>query len=132
MFIFRNSTSEPKQAISASKYVVVFEKKKKKKKTRISNIVTQNQQKMCSTLIINPGLVYKYWLLIGGMVENYCPEAKFNIGLLFTEARAEVNSRPRLNFTEGTIIFYNSPNKVAVNICFIHPIHRVFLVRTEP
>ena len=47
--------------------------------------------------------------------------------LLFTEARrAEVNSRPRLSFTEGTIIFYHSPNKRAVNICFIHPIHRFF------
>ena len=55
-------------------------------------------------------------------MENYCPEVKVNIGLLFTEARrAEVNSRPRLNFTEGTIIFFNSPNKIAVNICFIHP-----------
>ena len=38
------------------------------------------------------------------------------------EARgAEVNSRPRLSFTEGTIIFYHSPNTRAVNICFIHP-----------
>ena len=36
----------------------------------------------------------------------------------------EVNSRQRLNFTEGTIIVYHSPNKRAVNICFIHPIHR--------
>ena len=57
------------------------------------------------------------------------PEVKFNLGLLFTKARrAEVNSRQRLNFTEGTIIFYHSPNKRAVNICFIHPtgIHRFF------
>ena len=60
-------------------------------------------------------------------MENYCPEVKHNLGLLFTEARrAEVNSRPRLSFTEGTIIFYHSPNKRAVNICFIHPIHRFF------
>ena len=30
----------------------------------------------------------------------------FNLGLLFTEARkAEANSRPRLNFTEGAVIF---------------------------
>ena len=37
-------------------------------------------------------LVYKYWLLMRGMVENYCPEVKLNPGLLFTEARmAEVN-----------------------------------------
>ena len=45
----------------------------------------------------------------------------------------EVNStcRQRLNFTKGTIIFYHFPNKRAVNICFIHPIHR-FLVCTEP
>ena len=55
------------------------------------------------------------------MVENYCPEVKFNLSLLFTEARrAEVKSRPRLNFTEDTIIFYHSPNARAVNICFIH------------
>ena len=60
-------------------------------------------------------------------MENYCPEVKFNLCLLFTEARrAEVNSRQRLNFTEGTIIFYHSPNKRAVNICFIHPIHRLY------
>ena len=67
-----------------------------------------------------------------GMVENYCSDVKFNLGLLFTKARrAEVISRPRLNSTEGTIIFYHSPNKRAVNICFIHPIHK-FLVCTEP
>ena len=60
-------------------------------------------------------------------MENYCPEVKLNLGLLFAEARrAEVNSRPRLSFTKGTIIFYHSPNKRAVNICFIHPIHRFF------
>ena len=60
-------------------------------------------------------------------MENYCPEVKLNPGLLFTEARrAEVNSRPGLSFTEGTIIFYHSLNKRAVNICFIHPIHRFF------
>ena len=49
-----------------------------------------------------------------GMVENYCPEVKLNLGLLFTEARrAEVNIRRRLSlsFTEGTIIFYHSPKK---------------------
>ena len=47
--------------------------------------------------------------------------------LLFIEARrAEVNSRPRLSFNKGTIIFYHSPNKRVVNICFIHPIHRFF------
>ena len=54
-------------------------------------------------------------------IENYCPEVKFNLGLLFTEAR-----RPRLNFTEGAIIFYHSPTKRAVNICFMHPIHIFF------
>ena len=31
-------------------------------------------------------LVHKYWLLMRGMVENYCPEVKLNLGLLFTEA----------------------------------------------
>ena len=65
-------------------------------------------------------------------MENYCPEVKLNPGLLFTKARrAEVNSRPGLSFTEGSIIFYHSPNKRTVNICFIHPIHRN-LARTEP
>ena len=60
-------------------------------------------------------------------MENNCPEVKLNLGLLFTEAcRAKVNSRPRLSFTEGTKIFYHSVNKRAVNICFIHPIHRFF------
>ena len=45
----------------------------------------------------------------------------------FTEAlRALVNSKRRLNFTEGTIIFYYSPNKRAVNICFIHPYPQIF------
>ena len=72
-------------------------------------------------------LLYKYCLLVRGMVENYCPEVKLNPGLLFTEVRrAEVNSRPGLSFTEGTIIFYHFPNKKAVYICFIHPIHRFF------
>ena len=66
-------------------------------------------------------------MLMRGMVENYCPEVKLNPGILFTETRrAEVNSRPGLSVTEGTIIFYHFPNKRAVNICFIHPIHRFF------
>ena len=60
------------------------------------------------------------------------PKVNFNLGLLFTEARrAEVNSKPRLNFTEGTIIFYISRIKeqsiFALYIPFID-----FLVRTEP
>ena len=56
------------------------------------------------------------------------PEVKFNLGLLYTDAcRAEVNySRPRMNFTEGAILFYHSSNKRAVNICSIQPIHRFF------
>ena len=37
----------------------------------------------------------------------------------------------RLNFTEGTIIFYDSPNKRAVNICFIHHIPVMERVRTR-
>ena len=38
--------------------------------------------------------LYKYRLLMRVMVENYCPEVKFNLSLLFTEARrAEVNTR---------------------------------------
>ena len=44
--------------------------------------------------------IYKYWLLMMGMVENYC-------------CRSE-------------IIFYHSPNKRAVNICFIRLIHRFY------
>ena len=40
--------------------------------------------------------------------------------------RAEVNSRPRLNFIEGALIFYHSPNKRSVDICFTHPIHILF------
>ena len=65
-------------------------------------------------------------------MENYCPEVKFNLGLLFTETRrAEVNSRPKLNFTEDTIIFYHSPNKRAVNIV-LYTQFIDFLVRTEP
>ena len=41
-----------------------------------------------------PALLYKYWLLMKGMVENYCPEVKLNLGLLFTEARrAEVKAK---------------------------------------
>ena len=65
-------------------------------------------------------------------MKNYCPEVKLNLGLLFTKAcRFKVNSTPRLSFTEGTMILYHSPNKRAVNICFIHPIHRFFsLYRT--
>ena len=52
-------------------------------------------------------------------MENYFPRGDVNLDLL-----TEVNIRPRLNFTEGTIIFYCSPNKRTVNFCFIHPIHR--------
>ena len=65
-------------------------------------------------------------------MENYCPEVKLNLGLLFTEARrAEVNSRPRLSFTEGTIIFYYSPNKEQSIFVLCTPFID-FLVRTEP
>ena len=44
-------------------------------------------------------------------MENYCPE---------------VNSRLKLIFTEGAIIFHYSPSKRAVTICFIHHFHRFF------
>ena len=58
-------------------------------------------------------------------MENYCPRGEIQPWSIFTEARrADVNSRLRFNFTEGTIIFYHSPNHRAVNICFKHPIHR--------
>ena len=54
-------------------------------------------------------------------MENYCPRGEIQP---WPTIHRGPNSRPRLNFTEGPIIFYHSPNKRAVNICFIHPIHR--------
>ena len=47
MFIFDEflTASEPKQAISASKYFVVLDRQN----SLIPNIVTQSQQKICST-----------------------------------------------------------------------------------
>ena len=63
------------------------------------------------------------------MVENYCPRDEIQPWPtihLGPTLRASVNSRLRLNFTKGTIIFYHSPNKRAVNILFIHSIHRFF------
>ena len=52
---------------------------------------------------------------IRGMVENYCTLGEIQVhhlGLLFTSALlASVNSRPRLNFTSGTIIFHYSPHE---------------------
>ena len=56
-----------------------------------------------------------------GMVENYCPRGEIQP---LPTIRAEVNSRLRLNFTGSAIVFYHSPNKRAVNICFIYPINR--------
>ena len=45
-------------------------------------------------------VVYKCWLFMRIMVENYWPWG----GLLFTsDLRASVNSRPGLNFLEGTV-----------------------------
>ena len=62
----------------------------------------------------------EWWKIIASTV-------KFNLGLLFTEARrSKVNNKPRLNFTKCAIIFYHSPIERAVNICFKHPIHRFF------
>ena len=70
-------------------------------------------------------LVYNYRLLMREMVKNYCPRGEIQPKPIFTEARrAKVNSRLRLNITEGAIIFYHSLNKRAVNICSIQPIHR--------
>ena len=54
---------------------------------------------------LNTLIIYKYWLFMRGIVDNYCPEVKF---------------------TKGAVIFYHSPNIRAVNICFIHPIYRIF------
>ena len=65
-------------------------------------------------------------------MENYCPEVKFNLGLLFTEARrAEVNSGPRLHFTEGTIIS-TMPRIKEQPIFVLYTPFIDFLVRTEP
>ena len=85
----------------------------------------------CLTVFTTHRLVYKYWLLMRGMVENYCPEVKLNHGrLLFTEAhKAKVNSRPGLSFTEGTIIFYHSPHEQSIFVLYTQFID--FLVRTE-
>ena len=78
-----------------------------------------------TTAMKKGSLVYKYWMLMRGTVENYCPRGEIQPCLLFTEARSLVE---RLNFTEGTIIFYHSPNlkKTVDAVCFIHPIHRLF------
>ena len=40
-------------------------------------------------MYIKEYILYKYWLLMRGMVENYCPEVNLNPGLLFTEALPE-------------------------------------------
>ena len=70
-----------------------------------------------------PRSIYKYWLLMRGMVENYCPRG---------EIQPLPTIRPQWIVGKGwilpmsTIIFYHSPNKRAVNICFIRPIHRFF------
>ena len=51
------------------------------------------------------GCIKQVCSLIRGMVENYCTLSKIQPCLLFTSAlRDLVNSRPRLNFTLGTII----------------------------
>ena len=52
---------------------------------------------------------------IQGMVENYCTVGKIQSGLLLTLAlRASANSRPRLKFTLGTIIFHHSPHEQSI------------------
>ena len=58
------------------------------------------------------------------MVDNYCHPGEIQpLPAIHLGPRASVNSRLGVNYTEGAIIFYHSPNKIAVNICFI-PIHR--------
>ena len=65
-------------------------------------------------------------------MENYCPEVKLNPGLVFTEARrAEVNSRPGLSFTEGTI-FSTIPRIKEQSIFVLYTPFIDFLVCTEP
>ena len=83
--------------------------------SRFVHLTHQNlNMHACSIIQILTAHKGEWWKIV--------PEVKFNRGLLL----AKVNSRPRLNFTEGTIIFYHSPNKKAVSICFIHHIHRFF------
>ena len=45
---------------------------------------------------------------------------KINLGLLFTEGRrAEVNSRPKLNFTSGTMIFHHIPHEQSICVYYL-------------
>ena len=53
---------------------------------------------------------------IRGMVENYCTLDRIYLSLLFTEA--PVNSRPRLNFTPGTITFHHSPHEQSIFVYY--------------
>ena len=58
---------------------------------------------------IMTALLFREWKKI------IVPSVKFNLGLLFISALlASVNSRPRLNFTSGTIIFHHSPHEQSI------------------
>ena len=72
--------------------------------------------------------VYKYWLLMRGMVENYCPEVKLNPGLLFTEARivGQCWVLPRVQK------FPTIPRIKEHSIFVLYTPLVDFLVRTEP
>ena len=59
-------------------------------------------------------------------MENYCPQGEIQPWPITEARRAKVNSRQRLNFTEGAIIFYHFLNKRAVNICFIKYLSKSF------
>ena len=59
-----------------------------------------------------------------------------NLGLLFNKkSSANVESRPRLDSTPVTIIYYHSLNKRAIKICFIvtfsivhgHPVQNIIM-----
>ena len=53
------------------------------------------------------------------MVKNYCTLGKFNLGLLITSAlQASMNSRPRLNFTSGTINFHHFPHEQSIFVYY--------------
>ena len=58
-------------------------------------------------------------LLFGEWWKMIVPSVKFNLGLLFILAlQASVNSRPRLNFTTGTIIFHHSSHEQSIFVSY--------------
>ena len=53
------------------------------------------------------------------IVENYCTLGKIQpCPTIHSALRALVNSRPRLNFTSGTIIFHHSPHEQSIFVYY--------------